>query len=458
MAPPAETVTIVQTPSAPKSFLSVTLRKGGSKGAEASKKSVSWDELALHNTPDNCWIAVEGVCYDVTQWRATHPGGWRLLEFFAGQDATEPFLAYHPTTSRKLAVARMPEFRVGIMEPKKISIQAEKYREMAKTVEAAGLYKPNPSYYIPLYAYLTALYIATWMLVRSEQILLASCTIGAFWGQLAFVGHDVGHRCVYASKKANDILGLVVTAFLGIGFSHWVDNHNAHHAVVNSSDCDPEVQFMPFIATSTLHFEHTRPNMTPMEKRLSSISQRLVSYQHYSFIPLLFFARYKFYVQSLHSWATAKLYVGRWSELAAQMFFFTWLVALALQLPTWPQVIVWVVMSHASDWVLYLQTVITHFPRDIRPGVQPEWVEAQAIGTLNWTCPAWLDWYHGGLHFQIEHHLFPRIPRHNLRKSSLLLKPFLEDLGIEYHAPTFFGAINESFESLKRVAMEARRG
>jgi hypothetical protein len=45
-------------------------------------------------------------------------------QFFAGQDATEPFLAYHPTTSRKLAVARMPDLRVGAMEPKKISIQA----------------------------------------------------------------------------------------------------------------------------------------------------------------------------------------------------------------------------------------------------------------------------------------------------------------------------------------------
>ena len=32
-----------------------------------------------------------------------------------------------------------------------------------------------------------------------------------------------------------------------------------------------------------------------------------------------------------------------------------------------------------------------------------------------------------------------RLPRHNLRRSSILLKPFLEDLGIEYHAPTFMG-------------------
>ena len=216
----------------------------------------------------------------------------------------------------------------------------------------------NPTYYYLLYAYLTTIFVATWLLVCNEQILLASCTIGMFWGQvsrrggcppgqilagfppqgrrymggvswldspphvllasyapsacsgdrwakcppqgrlrfvwgrgnhesrrspggqlqanspalgpsstsapctartavmliafakpfpplppqLAFIGHDVGHRCVHATRLANDILGLVVNAFLGIGVSHWVDNHNAHHAVVNSSDCDPEVQ------------------------------------------------------------------------------------------------------------------------------------------------------------------------------------------------------------------------
>ena len=61
--------------------------------------------------------------------------------------------------------------------------------------------------------------------------------------------------------------------------------------------------------------------------------------------------------------------------------------------------------THCSDGV---QTVITHFPRDISPGVKPDWVESQAIGTLNWTCHPWMDWFHGGLHFQIEHHLFPR--------------------------------------------------
>ena len=62
----------------------------------------------------------------------------------------------------------------------------------------------------------------------------------------------------------------------------------------------------------------------------------------------------------------------------------------------------------------------------------------QVRGTMNWSCPECFDWFHGGLQFQIEHHLFPRMPRHNLRKASKLVKPACERVGLIYHSPTFF--------------------
>ena len=68
---------------------------------------------------------------------------------------------------------------------------------------------------------------------------------------------------------------------------------------------------MPFIATSTLHFEHTKKDQSKMERHLSNVSKQLVSYQHLSFIPLLLFARYKFYVQSLAHFTHRKIYISR---------------------------------------------------------------------------------------------------------------------------------------------------
>jgi cytochrome b involved in lipid metabolism len=47
-----------------------------------------WDEVRKHNKPNDMWIVVNDNVYDVTQFKKTHPGGHRILEFFAGQDAT----------------------------------------------------------------------------------------------------------------------------------------------------------------------------------------------------------------------------------------------------------------------------------------------------------------------------------------------------------------------------------
>ncbi|CAG8520600.1 1672_t:CDS:2, partial [Acaulospora colombiana] len=53
--------------------------------------------------------------------------------------------------------------------------------------------------------------------------------------------------------------------------------------------------------------------------------------------------------------------------------------------------------------------------------------------TMDVDCPWWMDWFHGGLQYQTIHHLFPRVPRHNLRKCQPLIKHFCKEVGIEYH-------------------------
>ena len=53
--------------------------------------SYTLDEVALHATPKDGWIALFGNVYDVTPWIATHPGG-SVIEHGLGKDATQMFL------------------------------------------------------------------------------------------------------------------------------------------------------------------------------------------------------------------------------------------------------------------------------------------------------------------------------------------------------------------------------
>mmetsp|Transcript_3945 Transcript_3945/g.11427 ORF Transcript_3945/g.11427 Transcript_3945/m.11427 type:complete len:533 (-) Transcript_3945:176-1774(-) len=59
-------------------------------GGEAEGE-VTVEALAQHNQPDDMWIAVGGVVYDVTKYAARHPGGRQVLADVAGRDATQDF-------------------------------------------------------------------------------------------------------------------------------------------------------------------------------------------------------------------------------------------------------------------------------------------------------------------------------------------------------------------------------
>ncbi|OLP98308.1 Delta(8)-fatty-acid desaturase 2 [Symbiodinium microadriaticum] len=79
------------------------------------------------------------------------------------------------------------------------------------------------------------------------------------------------------------------------------------------------------------------------------------------------------------------------------------------------------------------------------------------IGSLVLSLPTWsetLDWVHIGLQFQIEHHLFPRLPRHNLREARTLVKEVCKKHNIRYHEPGFFQAL----AAMLSVVLESETG
>jgi alkylation response protein AidB-like acyl-CoA dehydrogenase/predicted heme/steroid binding protein len=74
---------------------------------------VTQAELASHKTSSSCWIAVDGIVYDVTKFLRAHPGGGQVILDVAGKDVTEEFFTYH----KKEVLAKYgPKLRVGVLE------------------------------------------------------------------------------------------------------------------------------------------------------------------------------------------------------------------------------------------------------------------------------------------------------------------------------------------------------
>ncbi|KAJ1452730.1 cytochrome b5-like heme/steroid binding domain-containing protein, partial [Pelagophyceae sp. CCMP2097] len=58
---------------------------------------ISANELPMHSSKDDCWIAVDGRVYDCTSYLATrrHPGGGQIILDHAGGGASDDFSAVH---------------------------------------------------------------------------------------------------------------------------------------------------------------------------------------------------------------------------------------------------------------------------------------------------------------------------------------------------------------------------
>ncbi|CAN1347294.1 Delta(8)-fatty-acid desaturase [Linum perenne] len=67
-----------------------------------------------------------------------------------------------------------------------------------------------------------------------------------------------------------------------------------------------------------------------------------------------------------------------------------------------------------------------------------------------------MDWFHGGLQFQLEHHLFPRLPRCQLRKVLPVVQDLCKKHNLPYRIYSFFKANVCTIKTLRELALQAR--
>jgi delta8-fatty-acid desaturase len=97
-----------------------------------------------------------------------------------------------------------------------------------------------------------------------------------------------------------------------------------------------------------------------------------------------------------------------------------------------------VLVSHAVTIILHIQITLSHWGMPTADlGPNESFPQRQLRTTMDIECPWWMDWFHGGLQFQAVHHLFPRVPRHNLRRGQELVKEFCAKTDVKYNSLGF---------------------
>jgi len=249
----------------------------------------------------------------------------------------------------------------------------------------------------------------------------------------------------------------------GISIGWWKRSHNVHHVVCNSIENDPDIQHLPVFAIDKGIFGKFWSSYHQKWIVTDAVARFIVSYQHILFYPIMALARFNLYVQSYVLLLSSEK-MDHWRlEMGSLLAFLTWFSTMVCySLGSWQEIVAYLLVSHGLAGFLHVQITLSHFAEDVYHGQaynndSDEWFRMQVKTTLNVDCPKWLDWFHGGLQFQVEHHLFPRLPRHNLRKARELVRAFCKKHDVEYKELGFFDGSVRLFRKMREVAHSARK-
>jgi fatty acid desaturase len=265
--------------------------------------------------------------------------------------------------------------------------------------------------------------------------------LAVMFTQVSFLGHDAGHRQIFGSRRANYVLG-VLHGNLGVGLSYgwWVDKHNRHHAHPNTEGADPDIRpsAVAFTATDA--------------RAARGIARLAFRYQAYLFFPLLLLEAVSLHVASIRALASrrSRHRPAETALLAAHAVGYLAAVFLVLS----PVKAVVFILVQQGLFGLYLGSSFAPNHKGmlvLDAADRSDFLRRQVLTSRN-VRGGWLtDFALGGLNYQIEHHLFPSMPRANLRRSQAVVRAFCEQRDLPYCQTSLAGSYAQALRHLNTV-------
>lgn len=277
-----------------------------------------------------------------------------------------------------------------------------------------------------------------------------------------FTAHDAGHRGISGNFIIDTLIGTFVADFCcGLSIGWWKSSHNVHHLVTNMPEHDPDLQNVPLFATTPSYFRTTLSTFYNFTFVWDKAADIMIPYQKYTYYPIMALARFNLYFLSwchLCSPRAANLGSAWWTRPVELVFMTCYWILFGYclvwkTLPDWPTRVAFVLISHIVTMLLHVQITLSHWGMPTADlGPTESFPQRQLRTTMDVDCPAWLDFLHGGLQFQAVHHLFPRVPRHNLRQVQTLVREFSQKTKVEYHCYGFMEGNGIVLSRLEEVA------
>jgi len=275
------------------------------------------------------------------------------------------------------------------------------------------------------------------------------------------ISHDALHGAYSSSPTVNRLLGLSFD-LLGANSYMWKLTHNViHHTYTNIDGVDEDIDFAPFLRLSP-HARHQWQHRY----------QHLYAFATYSIAVLfwVFVKDYRYFLKrDLGPYKNKK---HPRNEVALLIFtklvYYSWMIViplLVLHVTWWQFLIGFLTVQLTAGLILGVVFQLAHvvegtdYPLPDGTGaMENTWLLHEMITTSNFAPRNRLvGWYVGGLNYQIEHHLFPKICSVHYPAISAIVRSTAEAHGVPYneHA-TLRGAIRSHYRMLKRLGQDPR--
>ncbi|HET6613444.1 MAG TPA: acyl-CoA desaturase [Kofleriaceae bacterium] len=314
-------------------------------------------------------------------------------------------------------------------------------RELRAELTCAGVFEPDTTYAWAKFALVLAVLAGLlWAAVTLPWwgTLVALPLAAIFAATAAMTGHEAAHGAFSSSKRENElVLHLAFPLFCGLGVLHWKNKHNVrHHGHPNVIGKDNDLNVWP-MASSSVEYAGSGPFRRWIQR----------NFQGYLFWPLTLFLGF---VMRTDSWAYNIAYVRQrgvdraWlADVSCQIIHYTlWLVVPSILFGVVPVVLLYVGLWGIVGVLLAMIFAPAHMGMPIVTDPEDGWVQ-QLDGTRNLVMPRWMSWFFVGLDYQVEHHLFPRIPHRRLPRARAILRAWCERTGMPHHEIGYGAALRD---------------
>ncbi|MFJ2742967.1 fatty acid desaturase family protein [Streptomyces sp. NPDC087440] len=327
------------------------------------------------------------------------------------------------------------------------------FAPLLRTVRAQGLLGRRHGWYaaraVVNLCSLAAVVTGVILLGHSGWVFLLTVPFSLVWTRTAYLSHDAGHAQISSSRRTSRWISLVhANLLLGMSQAWWNSKHDKHHANPNHVDKDPDVGVGALVWT-----QQQAAGREGFARWLTRNQARL-------FFPMLLLEGIALKVYGFQDLRRQDRR-ERWAEGSLLVLHLALYATLLLATMTPLTALAFALLHHALFGLqLGMAFAPNHKGMEMPDPDGERWghLRRQVLTSRNVRGGPVTDWFLGGLNYQIEHHLFPSMPRPHLRLAQPLVRAHCRAVGIPYTETGLLDSYRQALSHMHEVGAPLRKG